>query len=112
MLQHCSSRTSSLRAIRDPHSKSLPRTSGIPKPRPVLQLRIRVSGRNASFHKNPSLFAALQVAGPRAPLDWFEVGAREHDSDAEEEDGEEGFQCDVDWEVEFGLALGGEAEGR
>jgi hypothetical protein len=45
-------------------------------------------------------------------LDWFEVRAREHDADAEEEDGEEGFQCDVDWEVEFGLGFGGQAEGR
>jgi hypothetical protein len=73
--QNSNSRASALRTIRNPQSKSLPRASGIPEPRPVLQLRIRVSRRDTGFNENPSLFAALQVSGPRAPLDWFEVRA-------------------------------------
>jgi hypothetical protein len=110
---HCGTALSrALCTVRNPHSKSLPRAPRIPEPRPVLQLRIWVAWGNASFDENPSFLTALQVSGPRAPLDWFEVRAREHDADAEEEDGEESFQCNVDWEVEFWLRFGGQAESR
>lgn len=82
-------------AIPQPLPKPLPRTSHIPKSRPFLEPSIRIPRRNARLFHNPSLFALLQRSGPLAPLDGFEIWAREDDADAEQEDGEEGFQCDV-----------------
>lgn len=106
------SRAPSLRALSNPQPKRLPRTPRIPEPWPVFQLRVRVSRRHAGLLHDSSFFAALQVAGPCAPLDWFEVWAGENDAYAEEEDGEESFECDVDGEAEFagGVCFVGEAE--
>ena len=93
------SRASSLRALSNPQPKRLPRASRIPEPRPVFQLRVRVSRRHAGLLHDPGFFAAFQVSGPCAPLDWLEVRAGENDAHAEEQDGEEGFEGDVDGQI-------------
>lgn len=93
--------------IPQPLPKPRPRTPHIPKPRPFLQPSIRIPRRHSCLFHHPSFFAFFQCPGPFAPLDWFEIGAGEDDADAEEEDGEEGFESYVGGEILLGVGLAG-----
>lgn len=77
-----------LRTLLHPSSKLVPLRPNIQESRSLFQRLIRISPRTKPISTKRRIlgrFFTLHLAGPHAPLDWFEFGAAEDYADAEEQ---------------------------